>query len=604
MHNDNFCGHWCVTEVRILIIGGASLDTLDGADHLLAGGAGLYTAMASHRSGAAVTLYAPRPDPMPPALQYVADSLEWLGPTVTAEDLPHFEIAYEDSRTTYVQASFGAEESLSPEKLPSDLSVFDCVHLIPLGNLRQQHAFMIACRERGARRISAGTALHLIDKWPDDAAAVLDGSDLFFMNEEEAVRLFDSMENVRSRAGQTLFITRGSQGATVIQGDSATQLPGIAAIVVDPTGAGDTFCGATLVGLAHGAHPVMAASQAMPLAAESIEAVGPAALMMSSALPPQPPDDRVQTNRLNVNSVAKLISGITDIMPFMFTGPDLPTPGHPAALDYFFASTLQQFGFWTEADGRYERPLIASLDGEERKGAFYLFRAWLRWLEKDPHKLTPAGQAELGKADMLAVLRSDDGSDPMPAIDLHLELARQYGRDMLALDLTPQSIMEQVNASATPLRALFGLLDKIGGFKEDPLRKKSGLLAMILQQRPEAFMSNDDAGVPPVVDYHVMRSCLRMGLIDVRDKGLAAKLTRRELLSRSEEWAVRAAAHDAVRQVVDQSGKSMGAVDWFFFQARKRCPEMSEPQCQECAVDTACAHRKELFQPVRRTTYY
>jgi hypothetical protein len=117
-------------------------------------------------------------------------------------------------------------------------------------------------------------------------------------------------------------------------------------------------------------------------------------------------------------------------------------------------------------------------------------------------------------------------------------------------------------------------------------------------------MSKDDAQVPPVVDYHVMRSCLRVGLVDVVDDELAAKLRGRELLSRSEEWAVRTVAYAAIQEVVHQSGKSMGAVDWFFFQARKRCPEMSEPQCDECAVDPACAHRKELFQPVRRTSYY
>jgi hypothetical protein len=59
-----------------------------------------------------------------------------------------------------------------------------------------------------------------------------------------------------------------------------------------------------------------------------------------------------------------------------------------------------------------------------------------------------------------------------------------------------------------------------------------------------------------------------------------------------------------MEQVVAKSGKNMGAVDWFFFQARKRCPEMSEPRCELCAVDPACAHRKDLFQPVRRTSYY
>ena len=593
-----------MTDVRILIIGGASLDTLDGADHLVAGGAGMYTAMAAHRSGAAVTLFAPRPDPMPAALQQVARSVEWLGPIVGQDDLPHFEITYKDGHARYVNSYFGVEDSLSPIGLPADLSRFDCVHLVPLGNLKQQHEFMLTCRARGARRISAGTALHLIKEQPEIASAVLKGSDLFFMNEAEALRMFGSIDALKSRPGQTIFVTRGSDGATIVQGEVATLLPGTAANVVDPTGAGDTFCGATLVSLMLGRHPVMAARQAMPLAANTIGAVGPAELLLTSP-PPQPQlDDRVIVNPANISSIAKLIASIADIKAFAFTGPDLPTPEHPATLDYFFASALQQFSFWTETNGRYEQPLIATVAGEERKGAFYLFRAWLRWLEDDPHKLTPEGQAALTKADMLAVLRADDGTDPMPAIDLHLALAHRYGRDMMALGLTPQTMMEQVNSFALPLRKLFQILDAVGGYKEDPLRKKAGLLAIILRQRPEVFMSGDEEEVPPVVDYHVMRSCLRMGLIDVVDDELAAKLAGRELLSRTEEWAVRATAHAAVAQVVGESGKSMGAVDWFFFQARKRCPEMSEPDCEACAVDPACAHRKKLFQPVRRTSYY
>ncbi len=593
-----------VTIPKILIIGGASLDTLDGADDLVAGGAGMYTAMASRRLGASVTLFAPRPDPMPEALLHVAKSLEWLGPSIDQKDLAHFEITHTDNHAVYVQSYFGAEDSLSPAELPADLSEFDCVHLVPLGDLGRQYDFMVACRENGARRISAGTALHLIKKQHDDAAAVLQGSDLFFMNEAEAVRLFGSLAEVVSGPGQIIFVTTGRDGAVVIQGKVATQLDGIAANVIDPTGAGDSFCGATLAGLAHGQHPVMAARQAMPLAALMTEDVGPAVLLHSSAAPKPVLDERVIVNPDNVSGIAKHIANIADIEPFAFTGPDLPIAGHTAALDYFFASTLQQFSFWTATADRYAHPLIATVDGEERKGAFYLFRAYLRWLENDPDLLTPAGQAELTKADMLAVLRADDGTDPMPALDLHLELARQYGRDMLALNLTPRTLLEQAIASASPLHTLLQLLDHVGGYKEDPLRKKAGLLAIILQQRPEEFLPFSDEEMPPVVDYHVMRSCLRTGLIDVVDDELAAKLVARELLSRDEEWAVRIAAHKAVEQVVIQSGKSMGAVDWFFFQARQRCPEMSEPQCDLCAVDPVCAHRKELFQPVRRTTYY
>ncbi len=589
---------------RILIIGGTSLDKLNGAEHSVAGGAGMYTAMAARRSGSSVTLYAPLPDPMPEALQHVADSLEWLGPTVAESDLPHFEIVYEESRAIYVKSYFGAEESLSPQELPADLSGFDCIHVVPLGKLRQQHEFMLACRDRGARRISAGTALHLIDEQAEDAAAVLRDADLLFMNEAEAVRLFGSMKAVRTRPGQTIFVTRGRDGATIVQGEVCTTLPGITAKVVDRTGAGDTFCGATLAGLASGLHPVIAARKAMPLSARMTEGVGAAVLFLSSP-PPEPRlNEQVVVNSKNVSSISKLIAGLADFTPFPFTGPDLPAPDHPASLDYFFASALQQFGFWTATADRYERPLIATIDKEERKGAFYLFRAYLRWLENDPEFLTPARQAELTEADMLAVLRADDGTDPMPALELHVALARQYGRDMLELDLTPQSIMKQANESAAPLRTLFEILDHVGGYKEDPLRKKAALLAIILQQRPEAFLNSGENEIPPVVDYHVMRSCLRTGLIDVADDQLAAKLVARQLLSASEEWAVRIATHDAIEQVVIKSGKSMGAVDWFFFQGRKRCPEMSEPQCNTCAIDPACAHRKELFQPVRRTTYY
>ncbi len=401
-----------------------------------------------------------------------------------------------------------------------------------------------------------------------------------------------------------LFVTRGREGATIVQGNVTTHLTGVTANVVDPTGAGDTFCGATLFGLAEGQHPVMAARDAMPLSAQMTEGLGPTVLLFSSP-PPEPSlDARVTVNSENISSIAKLIASVPDITPFAFTGPDLPAADHPAALDYFFASALQQFGFWTSTAGRYERPLVATIDGEERKGAFYLFRAYLRWLEKDPELLTPAAQAELTEADMLAVLRADDGTDPMPVLDMHLALARQYGRDMLALALTPQSVLKQVGASTSPLRTLFRILDGVGGYKEDPLRKKAGLLAIILQQRQEAFMTGDNNEVPPVVDYHVMRSCLRMGLIDVADNELAAKLVGRQLLSRDEEWSVRVAAHTAIEQVVTRSGKSMGAVDWFFFQARMRCPEMTEPLCEKCAVDPACAHRKKLFQPVRRTSCY
>jgi ribokinase len=593
-----------LTDVRILVVGGASLDSLDDTDNLVAGGAGMYTAMASHASGANVTLFAPRPEPMPEALEHIAASVTWLGPSVSPDELAHFEITYRDGRTTYLTANFGAEESLSPDELPADLSSYDCVHLIPLGDIARQREFLLACRDRGARRVSAGTALDLINAQPDDALAILEAADLYFMNEAEAQRLFGSLSAVCTRPGQFIFVTRGSDGVTIVQGDMHTHLRAAAATVVDATGAGDTFCGATLVSLAQGHHPATAARRAIPLSARMTEEVGPTVLLRPAPITTAAADPAVTLNQEQIRHVGDLVAGLPEAAPFPFTGPDLPPPHHPATLDYFFVTTLQQFGFWHLEGEHYSHPLVATVDSEERKGAFYLFRAYLRWLEQAPEMLSPARQAELTEAELLELLRADDGTDPMPALDMHLALGRQYGQDMLALGLTPRSMVDQANASGAPLHTLLSTLDHIGGYKEDPLRKKSALLAMVLRQRPEAFLADCADDIPPVIDYHVMRSCLRIGLIDINDDALAGKLERREVLSEDEEWAVRSAAHSAIAQLVAESGASMGAVDWFFFQARKRCPEMTQPQCSACSVDPLCAHRKELFQPVRRTSFY
>lgn len=593
----------------ILVIGGASSDILHIAGQTVAsaGGAGMYTAMATHRSGVQASLFAPRPSPVPKTLQPVADRLStWLGPLVTPGELPHFEIAHQGGETTYLKASFGAELDLTPASLPPDLSMYDCIHIIPLGDAQRQLTFLQACRQRGAKRISVGTHLDSIINQPEAVRAIMEQADFFFMNEKEAAGLFGSVETARTRPGKFLFVTLGEQGALVIQGSFATEIPGVPCEALDPTGAGDTFCGATLAHLMQGEHPVMAARLAMPLAAEMTEHIGPTALLWREAAPAISLDERVAVNETQVKRVAQLIADLREVAPFPFTGSEYPPVGHPATLDFFFAATLQQFSFWTAAEDRYDQPLIAPIDGEKLKGSSYLFQAYLRRLADDPAFYTPARQANLTQKDVLTLFRADDGSDPMPALEMHLEQAKQYGRDMLALHLTPHDVVRQAQESTLSLKTFLGLLDHIGGYKEDPVRKKSGLLAVILNQRPEAFLSfGPNEQVAPVTDYHLMRSCLRIGLIDVADGKLRKDLIDRRVLSPAAEWVVRYASHMAIEQVVAHSRKSTGAVDWFFFSnARKRCPEMTEPLCELCPVDPVCAHRKVLFQPVLRTTFY
>lgn len=592
---------------KILIVGGASFDTLHffGQTQQAPGGAGLYTALAAHRCGAEAGIFAPRPHPMPISLQPVAECLFWLGPLVAPDQIPRMEIEHNENGTAYLNLFFGAEATLDPAQLPADLSDYSAVHVIGLGSMQRQLEFLQACRHRDAPFLSAGANIEGIRSDPQTTAAILDIVDAYFLNEPEGMALFGSVEAAQAKPGKLIFWTLGEKGVKVIQGSVVTHLPTQAVEPVDPTGAGDTFCGGTLAFLAQGCHPLEAARKALPQAAETVGVVGPKALLAVSPAPAPAPSPKVTLSSGQIERVAGLVATLPEVSDFDFASPDHPPVGDSATLDFFFASTLQQFGFWTTQAGHYKEPLIAPIQGRMLKGSSYLSQVYRRAMAENPAFLTVNGQATVTAAQFAMLYRDDNGRDVMPAIELHWQLANRYGQDMQTLGYTPQSLVEEAQGSKRPLKTFLALLDKIGGYKEDPLRKKSMLLALILNQRPEKFLTfGADETPPPVIDYHLMRSCLRVGLIEVQDEALKDALLARQVISAVDEQVVRRAAYDAFEQIAALSGKSMGAVDYFFFGARRRCPEMTEPDCVKCPLDPICAKQKALFQPVYRTTFY
>lgn len=590
---------------RLVVIGGASLDLLHfaGRTETSAGGAGLYTALAAHRAGARVTMVGPRPDPVPPELAEPMRRLDWRGPIVPPEELPSFEIEHlSEGATEMLDLHWRAEGDLSVAGLPADLPD-GLVYCIALADPARQVEFLEHFKSLG-RRIATGTFTNAIEIDRAAVLAAIELTDIFFCNQREAIEIFGSLEAAHTASGRLLFVTRGRLGVRVLQGDHATDLPASAVCELDPTGAGDTFCGTTLAWLERGLHPVLAAERGVAAASDMVTGVGPERLL-EAPVPPVRSGTRVRLDAARIADVAAVLATAGEVEPFEFLGGHFPEAGDPAALDLFFASTLQQFGFWIDDGDRYVRPVIARLGGVPLKGSDYLAACYRRWLEQAPEELTPRGQADLTHRRLHRRLADDDGDCPLPDLEQRLALARRYGRDLIALDLAPATLVERANAGARPLEELLRSLDRIGGYQEDPLRKKSALLAIILRQRPEAFLrqaEQDDA--PPIVDYHVQRSCLRMGLVRIPDPTLTARLERRELLTGAEESEIRRACFEAVDALQVASGRSMGAVDWFLFQNRSRCPEMTEPECASCAVDRVCAHAKELFQPVLRTTFY
>jgi hypothetical protein len=282
-----------------------------------------------------------------------------------------------------------------------------------------------------------------------------------------------------------------------------------------------------------------------------------------------------------------------------------PGRGQPGVLETFCFVCAHQFGFWTLKGNRWAAPMIARLDGRDLKGSDFLFRATTRAAQKNPAVFSPASLAQRTEAQLSELFHDDAGNNPLPMWPEHLELIRGYARWFVDHVTTPADVVRRAASSPKPLQALLSLLAEIPGYAEDPLAKKAMLLAIVLENRPEHFLKvTDPESARPIIDYHLQRSALRTGLVRVEDPALRAKLEARELLSAAEEAAIRATTYEAIEKLIARSGLSAAAVDWFFFKNRTGCPEMTEPNCPACPVQSTCARDTRLFQPVFRTTAY
>jgi len=595
---------------KILVIGGASQDILhiNGKSIKTTGGAGLYTALGARAAGSQVDMLAPFPNPMPLIMQPINELINWLGPTVSQDELPHFAIEYDSTgKATYTTVEPGAESLMTESDIPSDLSDYTYVHIVQMGNIDVQLRMLKKCRDSKAQYISVSGGHSLQDNDKQKISALIKQADLCFMNEHEAAINLNATQDICVSPGTILFVTHGKDGISIIQGSDLQRISIQPIESRDPTGAGDSFCGAVLSYLCKSQHPILAAKKASKIAEITISHLGTQGLMQNVNQSQTDSTERIFVDQGMVKQIAKIMEeeNIGEL-PYTFTGKGQPEIGHPNTLDFFFALTLQQFGFWKKNNGRYISPMIAKIGGKNRKGSDYIGFAYSRILDSDPDFFSINRQANLSKEELEMILSDDEGKCPMPALELHLSEARAYGQDMLALNMTPIKIIQKIKASNTPMADLLRILWNIGGYKNDPLQKKSALLTYILLHRPENFLQLGDSEEEiPCIDYHLMRTALRTGMVSIADTDLQQKIAGREVVSKEEEYDIRQHVYNAINMLVDSSPNSnMVSVDQFLFRMRKGCPEMSEPDCKSCALDSVCTKQIQLFQPVIRTTYY
>lgn len=316
----------------------------------------------------------------------------------------------------------------------------------------------------------------------------------------------------------------------------------------------------------------------------------------------------VAIDHSQVRKLAPLLKNSPSVQPFNFAedSPELfPSENDPCAPDFFFFATLHQFGFWHANRERYLEPMVGTINGKRFKGSDFFWRATLRAQSDQKRFLTAEFQAKLKPKDFAHFYRDDSGKCPLPMLKEHWHLAVQCGQDLLKRKCDPKKILEKSNKAFDSLSEFLKIAGQITGYKEDPLRKKLMLLAVILAERPEHFLKvRKHSDWQPIVDYHVQRTALRTGLVEIRDAKLKEKIMARKIVSAKEEQKIRVQIFKAMQELEKLSGKSAAALDWLFFSARKKCPEMTEPDCPNCVMESVCAKRKELFQPVFRTTHY
>ena len=618
-HRMSWTERWLRAEAderpRLLVVGGASLDIIHvrGVPVATPGGAGC-------------TPRSPPPAPVPtsrcwrrcrtrcrPSWRRRFARLRWVGPTVPLDGLPRFEIAYDDEgAVTLFREHLGAEPDMTPALLDglggsAWLRVLRAVPRCHAPAVVRQRPAASGMPHRGfhlrqGRRARRPTSCGARRRWPTCSSAT----------PTRPMCCSAASTAAAPSPGSFRFVTRGATGAAVYPGRSPHRCaPRWPPIALDPTGAGDTFCGTTIARILAGDHPVEAARRGNAAAAEMVAAVGPAALWTHGALA----GARRPTRDVVVDH-ARSVGSPHCCAPCPVSRPSISSAtcsrqwGIRPTVEWFAAATLQQYGFWYEVDGGYGGPMIATIDGVRAKGQRLPVGAVPALASPAAGVLAPARQATLGAPEWQAGAIADDGVDPYPDPVIRLALARSYGSTMGSIGVSAADLVRPPRPRRVRCERCCDCSTTSAGTARIRCARRPRCSASSCASARSGYCPSLPTTAPRTTMHHPSstitsnaRACAR-GWSWCTSGSCSDLLERRRSLPAEAEDAVRRATFAAVALLAEHSGRGMGTVDWFLFQMRHRCPEMTLPQCAECPADPVCTKSTGLFQPVFRTTAY
>ena len=150
---------------------------------------------------------------------------------------------YSKRETLYT--NLGVFENFSPN-VPSSIDT----EYLYLGNIQPSLQLDVINKVKNKKRIVSDTMNLWIDLDVDGLWNVIDKSDIFLLNDEEAMELtnktdLNEITKILLDAGpEIVIIKKGSKGALLAQNDNTIDIPVYDKInLFDPTGAGDSFAG-------------------------------------------------------------------------------------------------------------------------------------------------------------------------------------------------------------------------------------------------------------------------------------------------------------------------------------------------------------------------
>lgn len=168
-----------------------------------------------------------------------------------------------DGQTFHWEGRY-SEDLTSRESIKTDLNVFGDFHpkipeafrdtpYVMLGNIHPSLQLEVLEQMREPKLVIADTMNFWIEGTPDELEKMLRRVDVLVINEEEARQLSGLHNIVRvardllKRGPRIVVIKRGEYGALLFEGDQVFSAPAYPVdMVLDPTGAGDTFAGGML----------------------------------------------------------------------------------------------------------------------------------------------------------------------------------------------------------------------------------------------------------------------------------------------------------------------------------------------------------------------